>query len=729
MSDYSAKITELPGGSKVRESSLLPLATAKTAGGITEKFTVAQLRKGLNYENAYNTLAEAIPDTVQGEVFFVFTGPDKTAVAEYLRGASGAGQVLDEAGTPVVHLTPKGMASYRVIPNMATLRTTKPKNPNEIVEVTEYYTGKMNGGGRFVSAVNTTVPDDGGYTTIRVDENTVWYRQDLRALTLWDGGCDNSVADNGPFIQNIQYSRSLQPIKVPSQYFGIRTPIVIKANKGFALYADGAHTGRAILQWMGGDFNDDTTAVLSITVDNPTDFTYSGVVLKGFSILGGGKVLHGLYMRNVGYPEIDSLKIENFKGAGLLLDQVQDGYFNFLEVQICGRTSGDYGVYADLVNLSKTQFAPIHIISSKSGDASNMLRFQGGQWEANNCSPTVYYRGGIGLWISKIHCEQRNGPMSKFKLYDPNFVMDTSPEKAGRVFIQVDGSSSSEVMLDQMQSSETERFVYAGGYGVVMITNTTRGGGICLASANREFAMTITNSWLTDCYFGPSSRVWIDNCRLGNLTWSYPSYTGLISNTMMKDVVMNNDGSFPDINFNNCIFDNFTNYVKNVRVTGGHCKGNFSFNASGGGGAVIGTVIDGTLSVDTKWGIDFRPSGAVMNQVYSNNAPAEQAPNGTRPNGSIWVNKNVVANAPDGTPISWVKDAAGKWVPFAFVGTLANGVVAKEYTFANLPGASLAKRAIVTCTDTAKTPKDQLIYSDGTNWRYVSDPATVVTKG
>ncbi|UQT03065.1 amylovoran biosynthesis protein [Serratia phage vB_SmaS-Totoro] len=642
---------------------------------------------------------------------------------------NGAGVVTDESGTPVVNLTPKGLASIRTIPTMAALRATKPKGNNEIVDVREYYAGKMNGGGRFVSATNTTVLDDGGYTTIRYDDNTVWYRQDLRALTLWDGGCDNSVVDNGPFIQNIQYSRSFQPIKVPSQYFGIRTPIVIQANKGFSLYADSTHTGRAVLQWMGGDFNDATTAVLSITIDKDTDFTYSGVALKGFSILGGGKVLHGLYMRNVGYPEIDSLKIENFKGAGLLLDQVQDGYYNFLEVQMCGRTSGDYATYADLVNLTKTTFAPIHIISSKSGDASNMLRFQGGQWEANNVSPTVYYRGGIGLWISKIHCEQRNGPLSKFKYYDPNFVNGTTPETAGRVFIQVDGSSSSEVLLDSMQSSETERFVYASGYGNVTISNTTRGGGICLASSNREFAMSIQNSWLTDCYFGPSSRVWMDNCRLGNVTWNYPSYTGMFSNTVMKALSMNNDGSFPDINFSNCVFDSVVNYVKNVRFIGGHCIGDFTFNASGGGGAVIGTAIDGTVSVDTKWGIDFRPSGKYFNEVYSNVVPTEQAPNGTRPNGSIWINKNVSATAPDGTPVAYVKNAAGAWIPYAFVGTVANGMVTKEYTFANLPGASLAKRAIVTCTDTAKTPKDQLIYSDGTNWRYVADPATVVTKG
>ncbi len=53
--------------------------------------------------------------------------------------------------------------------------------------------------------------------------------------------------------------------------------------------------------------------------------------------------------------------------------------------------------------------------------------------------------------------------------------------------------------------------------------------------------------------------------------------------------------------------------------------------------------------------------------------------------------------------------------------------VQQAYAFASLPSAASVKYGEVFCTNTAKTPALQKVFSDGTNWRYLVDPATVVT--
>lgn len=726
MSDKTFKISELPNGNRVRSNTQLPSVTSDKVGEVTERISMDLIRNEIDYGNAYTVLADGIQDTVLDEIFYVYTSADKNSVFEYVNTGNGAAVVSDADGSPVVHLTKKGLSGYRVAATMEDLRSLKPRYVGEIVVLTEYYKGKYNGGGQFVGVKNTTNTDDGGYTTIRIDADTCWYRKDLRDLTLWDGGCDNSILDNGPMIEKIHFSRSLQPIRVPSQYFGIITPVNWQPNKAISLYSDATYTGRSVFVYNGKDFNDESTGVFNIIAPDGK-FTYSGLRFEGFSILGQNHIVHGLSLRNAGYVHVDRVKIENFRGAGLYIDQVQDSYFNSLEVQICGRTSGDYANYADKVNLTKTTHAPIHIISTKTGDNSNMLRFRDCQWEANNVSPTVYYRGGIGLWIEKIHAEQRTGLLAPNNGFDPNFVPDRTSEAAGRVFLWVDGTSSSEVMLDSCQCSQFDKFVHAGGYGNVTISNTTRGGGLNINSNNRTFVVAVINSWLSTVYFGGSVKAYLTNCQFRDFTWTYPSFPGLISNCTFTDVKIANDGSNPDIHFNNCIFDSFNNNTKNVRVLGGRCIGDFTFRAPQGGGSVIGTILDGTVDVQASYGINFLPAGAFYSEIMSSTAPVETT-KGTRPRGSIWWNRNVSGNT-EGQVIAHIKDSNDKWVPFAYTGALANGLITKEYTFVNLPAAATCKRIIVTCTNTAKTPKDQLVYSDGTNWRYVADPATVVTAG
>lgn len=726
MNDYSSKISELPEGGRVRSNTQLPVSNETASGMQTERTSLLDIRKELNYENAYETLPLGVADTIRDETFYVYTSSQKLSVFEYLNTGNGSAQVIDDTGTPVTHLTELGRAGIPVIASMEQLKVRVPRGTGEIVKLTEYYPGKINGGGEFVSVANKTAIDDGGYTTIRINADYCWYRKDLRDLTLWDGGCDNSIPDNGPMLEKIHFSRSLQPIRVPSQYFGIITPVNWLPNKAISLYSDATYTGRSVFVYNGKDINDEATGVFNIIAPDG-QFTYSGIRFEGFSILGQNHIIHGISLRNAGYVHVDRVKVENFRGAGLYIDQVQDSYFNSFEVQICGRTSGDYTVYADKVNLTKTTHAPIHIISTKQGDNSNMIRFRDCQWEANNVSPTVYYRGGIGLWIEKIHAEQRTGLLAPNNGFDPDFVPDRTSEAAGRVFLWVDGTSSSEVMLDSCQCSQFDKFVHAGGYGNVTISNTTRGGGLNINSNNRTFIVAVINSWLSTVYFGGSVKAYLTNCQFRDFTWTYPSFPGLISNCTFTDVKIANDGSNPDIHFNNCIFDSFNNNTKNVRVMGGRCIGDFTFRAPQGGGSVIGTILDGTVDVQASYGINFLPAGAFYSEIKGSTAPVETT-QGTRPRGSIWWNRNVSGNT-EGQVVGYIKDSSDKWVPFAYTGSLANGMITKEYTFATLPPAASSKRIIVTCTNTAKTPKDQLVYSDGTSWRYVADPATAVTAG
>lgn len=191
MNNNQTKISELPKGAKLKESSLLPVVSSSDTAIETERFTLSDFRSWANYDNAYSTLADGIKDTEVGNTFLVYTSDNKYSVAEYVRLPSGASQVIDGEGNAVFHLTAKGRIPVKTI---AALRNRTPTLEGEPVYVISYDETVTTGGGWFIAKKGAVV-DDGGHL-ISVNESWYWERS-ANEVNLLDYGIKISSREAG----------------------------------------------------------------------------------------------------------------------------------------------------------------------------------------------------------------------------------------------------------------------------------------------------------------------------------------------------------------------------------------------------------------------------------------------------------------------------------------------------------------------------------------------------
>ncbi|MVF04437.1 hypothetical protein [Serratia marcescens] len=604
--------------------------------------------------------------------------------------------------------------SLTIINSIATLKNTQPEYDGQRIILTEYYQGKGKGGGVFTGHTNAVnAIDDGGYSTLKVNQSpAAWYRNDLTQLSLYDGGCDLTLDDNGPLIQNIALIRGERSVKIPSGYWNIKTPVVFPANSGISLYGESSYNGRAVLVYNGQDSAEQTDIKGIITIDAAQgEITYSGVSFRNFQLRGNNKTICGLSIKYASYVHAQNVSILYCRGAGLYLDKVQDSYFKFVEVQGCGRTSGDYDNYLDITDFNKMLLAPIHLTSTMQNDHCNMLRFEDCQWEANLISPTIYVNGGIGLWFKNLHMEHRSGPLQK--------LIGNNPNASCLLYM----NNSGEVYLNEVQASEIKHLVYSSGYGVLYATNINRGGNITHAASGKKFNVFINGCWLQDMDFSSSVKAMISNCRLASLTWRYPAYPSTISDTHFSgNVALTEDGANPRIDLVDCQYGSVKSNTSNLRFLGGRCSGDFYYVSRSGAGSVIDVDVEGNTTISTSYGCSYQPGKSNYTAVRIADGPKELG-GVMRPIGSEWFN-TAVAGDEEGAIYSWVKTTNG-WRPSSRISRF--GTSLSSMTFAQLPAANVCKGTAIFCTNTAANPSAQAIISNGSNWVYLATPGTKVT--
>ncbi|CAI2519896.1 hypothetical protein [Serratia plymuthica] len=596
---------------------------------------------------------------------------------------------------------------------MNALRNTLPKYDGQRIFLTEYYAGKGKGGGVFTGYLNiANAIDDGGYSTVIVNQSTaVWRRNDLTQLSLYDGGCDPTLSDNSSFIQNISLIQGERSVKIPSGYWNIAKPVIFPANRGIALYGENNFNGRAVLTYSGPDLTDisDVSGVITVSA-NAGEMTHSGINFRNFQIRGNNKIISGLSIKYAGYVQVQNVSILYCKGAGLYLDKVQDSYFKFLEVQGCGRTSGDYNSYTDITDYEKMLLAPVHLTSTIKDDDCNMLRFEDCQWEANLISPTIYIHGGIGLWFTKLHMEHRSGPLKTLIGENTN---------ASRLLHM----NSGEVYLNEIQASEVNDLVYSTGYGVLYVTNINRAGNITHAASGKRFNIFMSGCWLQDMNFSSSVKAMISNSWLANLTWSHPSYPSTISDTYFSgNVALTGDGANTRIDLADCQYGSVNCNTSNLRFLGGRCLSDFRYASLSGAGSVIDVDVEGATTISTSYGSSYQPGKSSYSVARVADVPKELG-SVMRPIGSEWFNTAVTGDQ-EGAIYSWVKTAAG-WRPNSRISRFGTNL--SSMTFSQLPAAISCKGTVIFCTNTAASPSAQAIISDGADWIYLATPGTKVT--
>lgn len=315
----------------------------------------------------------------------------------------------------------------------------------------------------------------------------------------------------------------LVPIYFSSGYYNVSNPLIITKQ---GMHLEGVGNAVSILQYTGDEELNKDLGLITFKVGTPeTDsevWGSWGIVLRHLNLKGNGKKIHALYLRKIGYPLMYDVSTEYFNGSGLLLDKCQDGSFENMNIQLCGRLKEGE---TDVSDINATEYSAIHLFSTVSGDACNMLRFNKCQIENNNCSPYVYVGNGIGIWFNQTHGEDRNGN--------------------GRHTFMV--AKEGDIELTDTDLSATLKYGFIRtGYGSLHAKGGRNIGNIAV----RASGMYGTNCIITNVGVGNISiegyrfdgLCSISNCKTGDITMSYVANYINISNVHCKSLTLKNTG-------------------------------------------------------------------------------------------------------------------------------------------------------------------------------------------
>lgn len=587
--------------------------------------------------------------------------------------------------------------------SMAELRAYVPAQAGVEVEIGQYWPEQIGlGGGHFTSVADTTSVDDGGFVNVRVSPQFVWRRTIGAHVSLWDGGARSGDYDNGPVFQNID--KINHPVEFPRRWFVVKTPIVWSPNKGIALFSNASKGTQSNIVWQPGPEVGPDEACIRLT-GSQANFTYSGITLNNFTVTGGDAVNHGVVIEFAGYLRTNSLRVIGFRGHGFYGRMIQDASNVDIEVQRCGRTSGDYSVAADCVGDLVTH-TPIYIdAAGVTGDASNMIRFYGGQVENNNVTPYIKFNGGIGYWVERMHMEHRSGPLA-------------AAQPIGAA-IRV---RNCDVQIIDMQATQFEWCIETEGYGGLTVHGMGRNGGI------RDLPVLGNYIWrLTQCAFTKTAprtnnRIYASMCRFGDTTWTFPSNRSDFSACEFGALNISDAGANCVVNFVGCTFSSVTT----ARVTGlkfdeGQVTGNLTFDGSPT--CRVNIDILGTATVNTQNGVDYSPRGAKFKSVQAANTVPAGTNDSAFPSGSRWRNTNIAGL---GSIVEQVRTNVGWGVISRVEGTA--GASLRIFASGSVPPASDNRGVVCIISGIAtESPQSQVCYSDGADWRLVAKPTVTVS--
>lgn len=451
-----------------------------------------------------------------------------------------------------------------------------------------------------------------------------------------------NVTDWAPAI-NAAITAGYKQIELAARYYTCQTPIRIPSNSGTKIRSKAGLKG-SVLDFYLPAGNDANAAVDVLGQVTGTGYNYAGFTMQDVHIKGNNSVAHGIRMQDLSYPYIENVAVEGFRGAGLLLDVVMDGYIN-ITVQDCGRTSGDYTLLADRGNNAKTLYAPVHLMSHRpTEDHCNMLRITG-DMEQNKVSPYVWINdaGAIGLWFDKIHGETRNN--GDFGNFD---------------FLLSDGA---DFEATGMNLAGTLRNAFLlNGYGNVRISGGRSIGNIVCTDLNKNGKLTITNAVVGNVTMSAwAGQHSILDCTVGDISINYPGGGPFfIRNSFVGNISITNAGAGVRSVMVDHVYATTLNapvsaqnvFVRNSEFTG-------SVTMASPNSRLENTSVGGTLAVD----------GAVVSYIPRQGMLYQTAP----PQFGFWNTGDKTWNSSpaSGQPIGWVCTAGGSPGTWKAFGTIS----------------------------------------------------------
>lgn len=186
------KISQLPPsfGSGINDSDIIAASRVTgTAKLETQKVSIGELRKLMDYGNAFISINEAIKGSVDGQQFYVFVDDSKEFVYRYMNMGGIPSPVLGADGEPIKEPTTTlikrlatvggadGFGLIGTVTSFESLRALKPRKEGWRVNLAGYYEGSTKGSGIFV-AKSGNAPDDNGFIAKSGTSGIYWERQE-----------------------------------------------------------------------------------------------------------------------------------------------------------------------------------------------------------------------------------------------------------------------------------------------------------------------------------------------------------------------------------------------------------------------------------------------------------------------------------------------------------------------------------------------------------------------
>lgn len=296
------------------------------------------------------------------------------------------------------------------------LRTIEPTTPYQMILLRQFESVvPLIGSGQFYYDPSTTLADDGG--TVAVTPTGKRWRRVMPVPGQFHAewfGVSKFIDDVGPRLKKAADASRKSTLILPqasgASPLKLKSVVQFQTNCGIKLRGHGKDCTTFLVQIPGGN---ESKGALHFPGRSPTNVAeegFAGIEISNIQLIGnvsGGFLskCHGIYLQYQYSSVYRNLTVEKFDGAGLLIDKCQDSVFEQVDLFDCGRTSGNRDSLIDSFDTTKTQFSPVHCISTLGSDRTNYIRFNDCQFEDHKVSPVIDWQGGINNSFNKCHME------------------------------------------------------------------------------------------------------------------------------------------------------------------------------------------------------------------------------------------------------------------------------------------------------------------------------------
>lgn len=553
--------------------------------------------------------------------------------------------LIPEPGTAAAVMVglvqPDGFRNIGIVADQIALEDIEPRRPDETVLVYGHLMGNHKEVLKYRSPIagETVRPHDGGMV-VATKGGKRWYLctpSGAMQMSWWKNPrrtWDEAVA--GWLLWTNTQGTAIPKIAFPRGTHVFKRNIVLNNTKDYHIVGQRGNSSGTTLQFQiprsAGLMN-------NACIEHwASEFKFNCLQLNDIVIEGLGTpkegtddasfgMVHGVKCRTTGALWSD-VKIQNFRGAGLWLDNAFDNTFNKVGVFACGRMKDGYD-YMNVDHVGSREaclYPPIWIMSSRSGDASNFNRFLDQSFELNNCTPFCqiggiiegngHGKGGIQHHFIRTHSER------------PGRASMPVAQRGTFLFI-----SNGEVWLDSVGVSNFVNLIEYGPYVQLFINNSGRASGdiVNMSTSNGNCRFRITNSIIGGSLTIPSN-IQHDTYITGTIingavrTATTSGMTAVSNSRINGDVEVGGVsllGSMGGFKMDNCmVTGNVTGTDKSNRVNVTNCYingdlkllGNHSFQAFN---QVTGTTEMAKMATNHGIGTEASPAVLWVDNSYS----------------------------------------------------------------------------------------------------------------